>query len=124
MSDIFTVHHGKVYRAHLKLSWFESFASEDMVAEKFKVLGFTNVTITGTGEDRYAIGTWNGPDESVPLTDEHIVTVQEVHAPHTAMVASHNPSIPEYPDGLPLVFGDFKDEKEKEDWDKLHEDGG
>ena len=82
MSAIFTVHHGKVYRAHLKLSWFESFASEDMIAEKFKVLGFTNITITGSGKDRYAIGTWNGPDESVPLTDEHIVSVQEVHDPH------------------------------------------
>lgn len=85
MSDtIFTVHHGKVYRAHLKLNFFESFASEEQVAEKFREIGFTNIHILGSGEDRYAVGTWNGPDESVPLTDEHIVSVQEVHAPHAA----------------------------------------
>jgi len=81
MTEIFTVHHGKVYRAHLKLNWFESFASEEQVAEKFREIGFTNIHIVGHGSDRYAVGTWNGPDESVPLTDEHIVSVQEVHDP-------------------------------------------
>jgi len=77
-SPIFTVHHGKTYIAKLKLSWFESFAGDEMIADKFRELGFKNVIITGSGEHRWAQGLWNGPDESVPLTDEHIESVKEV----------------------------------------------
>jgi hypothetical protein len=87
MSNVFTVHHGRSYKAELQLSFFESFASEQQVAEKFEELGFINVVVTGSGSTRYAHGIWNGPDESVPLTDEHVVSVEEVHAPRIAMEA-------------------------------------
>jgi hypothetical protein len=85
MSKNFTVHHGRTYRAKLKLSFFEAFASNDQVAEKFQELGFTDITISGQGDHRWAQGVWGGPDESVPLTDEHIESVIEVKAPKAAM---------------------------------------
>lgn len=87
MAEVFTVHHGLTYRAELQLSFFESMASNDMVAEKFHELGFRHITVSGEGDQRWAQGTWDGPDESVPLTDEHVISVVEVKAPKAAMKA-------------------------------------
>lgn len=85
----FTVKHGTTYKAQLTLSWFESFASDDMIASKFEALGFKDVVVSGDGETRYAQGIWLGPDETVPLTDEHIVSVTEV-APPVNIVSGHD----------------------------------
>ena len=66
----FTVHKGKRYEAAIHLGLFESVASNDAVAEKFRAAGFTDVAVTGSGHSRTAVGTWPGEDATAPLPSE------------------------------------------------------
>lgn len=66
----FTVETGKVYQATISLSGFEVFASNDLVASKFSELGFVNVTVTGDGPSRHAVGKWTGKQTTVDLPGE------------------------------------------------------
>jgi hypothetical protein len=75
----FTVHKGRRYRATVVLSGFEQLASNQQVAGKFTDLGFTDVTVTGSGKTRHGEGTWSGPDTTVEL-DPHLTDVAELPA--------------------------------------------
>jgi hypothetical protein len=46
------------YRADLSLGMFEAVASNDMIADKFRAIGFVDVTVTGSGRKRQVVGTW------------------------------------------------------------------
>ncbi|MGH6736084.1 MAG: hypothetical protein ACRECX_08395 [Methyloceanibacter sp.] len=66
----FTVHKGKRYRATVRLGLFQSVASNEMVADKFREVGFTDVVVTGTGRTRHTEGTWPHKDASAEIPDE------------------------------------------------------
>lgn len=73
----FTVRHGKRYRARVHLGIFEQVVDDAAIADKLRAAGFENVIVTGSGRDRYALGTWSGPDTTTEL-DDHISDVQEI----------------------------------------------
>jgi hypothetical protein len=76
---LFTVHKGKSYKAEIQLTWFEArFATEELIREQFTKLGFVNVKVSGSGDKRIVRGKWNHEDETVPLSDRHIVSVVEI----------------------------------------------
>jgi hypothetical protein len=73
---IFTVHSGMRYRATVKLGFFQSVASNETVADKFREVGFTDVVVTGSGRKRHAKGSWTKDDTSAEIPDE-VIDVQE-----------------------------------------------
>jgi hypothetical protein len=76
MTD-FTVKQGHKYSAEIDLSWLESFATDDTIAERFKALGFENVVVVGSGQVRFARGSWDKPDATVDVTDPHLRAIRE-----------------------------------------------
>jgi hypothetical protein len=78
-TQLYTVHKGKTYKGEIKLNWFEStVASNEAISKQFEQIGFTKVRTTGSGQTRFVQGVWEHEDETVPLTDEHIVSVAEI----------------------------------------------
>ena len=71
----FTVHQGKRYRATILLGLFQSAASNDMVADKFREVGFTDVLVSGSGRTREAQGSWPHAEKSANIPDE----IKEIH---------------------------------------------
>jgi len=63
----FTVRQGKRYRATIALAGIERWASNEMIAERLRKAGFTEVTVTGLGSSRTAEGLWPGPDATAEL---------------------------------------------------------
>jgi len=73
----FTVHKGVKYAAEIKLSGFETIASDDYIAQQFEEAGFVNVVVHSIRDDlRIAYGVWNGADTSANLP-EQVVYVEE-----------------------------------------------
>ena len=66
----FTVHKGKRYQARVNLGLLQSLASNAMVADKFREVGFTDVVVTGSGRTRTAEGLWSHDDVSAEIPDE------------------------------------------------------
>jgi hypothetical protein len=66
----FTVQKGKRYQARINLGLLQSVASNDMVADKFREVGFTNVVVTGSGRTRDATGLWPHDDASAEIPVE------------------------------------------------------
>lgn len=66
----FTVEKGKRYRARIHLGLLQSLASNDMVADKLREAGFTDVVVTGSGSARTAEGVWPGDSASADIPDE------------------------------------------------------
>lgn len=69
MAD-FTVEKGKRYKATITLGMLQSFATNEMVADKLKETGFTDVSVTGSGKTRIAIGVWDRDTVSGAIPDE------------------------------------------------------
>jgi hypothetical protein len=63
----FTVEQGKRYRATLSLKSVERLADNEMIARKFRALGFSKVRVSGSGATRRVEGVWPGKDVSAPL---------------------------------------------------------
>jgi hypothetical protein len=86
----FTVETGKTYQADIHLGGFESFAGNDLVASKFAELGFVNITVTGSGGERVAVGKWTGNSATVELPEQvinpHEVDPVEVKVADTPVV--------------------------------------
>jgi Subtilase family len=76
---VFTVHHGRRYRATVTLSGFEQFAGNDLIAGKLTQVGFADVTVSGSGGTRIAQGLWTGPDTTAQL-DPHLSNIVELPA--------------------------------------------
>lgn len=61
------VEKGQAYSAQLSLGFFDGMASNERVADEFRKVGFSDVTVTGTGAMREAVGTWSGETREVEL---------------------------------------------------------
>lgn len=66
----FTVQKGKRYQARISLGLLQSVASNAMVADKFREVGFTDVVVTGSGSTRVAEGVWPHDDTSAEIPSE------------------------------------------------------
>ena len=66
----FTVKQGRRYKARIELGFFEQVASNSMIADKFQEVGFSDVSVTGDGSEREAIGRWNGQDTTAQLPSQ------------------------------------------------------
>jgi hypothetical protein len=75
----FTVRKGKTYQATLKLGTFESWASNERVAEELANYGFTDVEVTGQSYVRYATATWPKGDVTakLPATITEVVELED-----------------------------------------------
>lgn len=78
-AGMFTVRHGRTYRATVTLTGFEIFASNDQIAALLQGYGFTQVRVTGGGSTRQAEAVWSGTDTTAPL-DRHLSNVVELPA--------------------------------------------
>jgi len=58
----FTLQRGKRYKTTLNLGFVERLASNEVLADKFRDAGFTDVKVSGDGGTRYAEGVWNADD--------------------------------------------------------------
>lgn len=63
----FTVEQGKRYRATLSLTSVERLADNELIARKFRAIGFTRVRVSGSGATRKVEGVWPGKDASASL---------------------------------------------------------
>jgi hypothetical protein len=73
----FTLRKDRRYRATLRLNGFEQFAGNDIVQDKLTVVGFKDVTVTGSGATRDAEGTWTKPDITGEI-DSHVIKVVQL----------------------------------------------
>lgn len=64
---IFTVHQGKRYRATVTLSGIERWASNEMIAERLRTAGFSEVNVSGLGTTRVAEALWPGADSTAEM---------------------------------------------------------
>jgi hypothetical protein len=64
---VFAVHQGKRYRATLSLGMLERFASNEMIADRLRAAGFSDISVAGTGATRLAEALWPGADTSAEL---------------------------------------------------------
>ena len=68
---------GSSYRADLSLGMLEGLASNEMIADKFRLLGFVDVDVTGSGRSREATGTWPLASRSVDMPSQ-VSSVEEL----------------------------------------------
>lgn len=73
----FMVRKGRRYSATVTLFGLEQLASNDMIAERFKTVGFADIDVSGSGRTRQALGTWTGEETAAEL-DSHVSDVREV----------------------------------------------
>ena len=73
----FTVRQNKRYRAQVRLSFVETVASNARVAEELHKHGFADVTVSGSGRDRIAEGTWPSADATAEVPDR-ITSIEEL----------------------------------------------
>jgi hypothetical protein len=67
---VFTVRQGGRYRATLTLGWLERWASNDLIAEKLRAAGFSDITVAGSGWTRIAEASWPGPDATAEMPSQ------------------------------------------------------
>jgi hypothetical protein len=58
----FMLQRGRRYRTLITLGFVERLASNEVIAEKFRDAGFTDVKVSGEGGTRHAEGVWNADD--------------------------------------------------------------
>jgi transketolase N-terminal domain/subunit len=75
----FTLQRGKRYKSTITLGFVERIASNDIIADKFRAAGFTDVRVTGQGDIRHAEGVWNA-DDIKPTFPPQISDLSEVVA--------------------------------------------
>ena len=76
---IFTLQKGKRYKTTITLGFVERLASNDVIADKLREAGFTDVVVEGEGGTRYAVGVWN-KDDTRPTYPPQVSEVAEVAA--------------------------------------------
>jgi hypothetical protein len=75
----YTVRNGRRYQAKIRLGLFQSVASNEQVADKFRDVGFTDVSVSGSGRDRMGTGLWPHPDATAEIPDE-ITSIEVLEA--------------------------------------------
>jgi hypothetical protein len=73
----FTVYQGKRYGATISLNLVERLASNEMVAQKFRDLGFSEVRVSGRGGTRSAHALWPLQDATAEIPPQ-IKSIDEV----------------------------------------------
>lgn len=73
----FTLVQGKSYRATITLTGFETWAGNDMIADKLKEVGFQNIKISGEGAKRRGEGRWARATTSAEV-DAHLSEITEI----------------------------------------------
>lgn len=74
----FLVRPNKRYRATVTLSFWEAtVASNGMIEDQFRELGFKDPTVTGSGTERKGEALWPKPEQSFPI-DPHLSNVEEI----------------------------------------------
>jgi hypothetical protein len=73
----FTVRRGRRYQATLSLGMLESFASNDMVADRLRAAGFSEVDVEGTGASRSARALWANDDATAEMPSQ-VLSVTEI----------------------------------------------
>ena len=73
----FTVKRGRRYQATLSLGLLESFASNDMVADRLRTAGFSEVDVEGTGASRSARALWANDDATAEMPSQ-VLSVTEI----------------------------------------------
>lgn len=58
------------YKAQIVLGALQSMAGNNVVADKLKEVGFTFVTVTGSGSKREAKGKWAKPTQEVEVPEQ------------------------------------------------------
>jgi hypothetical protein len=76
---LFTVHQGKRYRATITLNLVERLASNEIVAQKFRNLGFSDVQVLGRGGTRSVKALWPAQDASAEIPPQ-IKSIDEIDA--------------------------------------------
>ena len=76
---VFTVHQGKRYQATISLNWVERLASNELVAQKSRDLGFSDVQVLGRGSTRSVQALWPAQDASSEIPAQ-IKSIEEVQA--------------------------------------------
>ena len=66
----FTVKQGKRYRATISLGLVERLASNDMIADRLRAAGFTDITASGSGATRVAEARWPGADATAEMPSQ------------------------------------------------------
>lgn len=77
---LYTVHHGRRYRATITLTGFlEPLASNEMIVERLTQIGFDHVVVSGSGSIREAVGRWTGQDTTAQLDPRlsHVVELDD-----------------------------------------------
>jgi hypothetical protein len=77
---LYTVHHGRRYRATITLTGFlEPLASNEMIVERLTQIGFDHVVVSGSGPVREAVGRWTGQDTTAQLDPRlsHVVELDD-----------------------------------------------
>jgi hypothetical protein len=74
----FTVRRNTRYRATIRLGLLEQLAGNEMIAERLRDAGFTDVSVEGAGETRLAEATWPFDDATAPLPSQ-VAAVSEVN---------------------------------------------
>jgi hypothetical protein len=73
----FTVRQGKRYRATISLGWLERWAGNEVIAQKLRDAGFSDVIVSGSGGTRVAEATWAGADAQGEMPSQ-VADVNEI----------------------------------------------
>lgn len=63
---ITTLENGSRYSATVNLVGLEVIAINSVVESKLRGAGFRDITVTGSGLKRQAVGLWDGPTQPIP----------------------------------------------------------
>jgi hypothetical protein len=70
MGMMFAVHKGRRYRAAISLGWVERFATNEMIAQRLRDAGFSEVLVVGSGGTREAKALWSGEDAAAEIPSQ------------------------------------------------------
>jgi hypothetical protein len=73
----FTVRQGRRYRATISLGMLERLAGNDLIADKLRSAGFTDVRVDGSGSTRLAEAVWPNADATAEMPAQ-ITAVDEI----------------------------------------------
>ena len=73
----FTVQQGKRYRATISLGMIERLATNEMIADKMRSAGFSEVSVSGSGALRVAEAVWSRADTTGDMPSQ-VTEVVEV----------------------------------------------
>ena len=73
----FTVRRGRRYQATISLGMLESFASNEMIADRLRAAGFSEVDVEGTGASRSAQAVWANDDATAEMPSQ-VLSVTEI----------------------------------------------